>query len=190
MRQRLDRPRRKSVLLVDSISPKVRCGRRAGTSDRSRSRCVPRGGQTSVPWTRPRTVLDCPSGKASTAPRRNARARCSGVVAPRVCSFSSTRRHGGGEILVRPGPARREDAGRAAQRIDRKPESRRAPAGRRRARRRGLERRVLREGVPVSSGSARPSSPAETTATPRGRRAARDLAELAGIVVATTSLAA
>ena len=74
-------------------------------------------------------------------------------------------RHRGGEILARPGPARRMNAGlrRRAHRRTR-PESS-ARAGSLRRLRRGLRldaRHCRGTCLPVSSGSGRPSSPADT----------------------------
>ena len=75
--------------------------------------------------------------------------------------------HGHAEILVRAGPARRMDAGRAAERIDREAgivgEGRQADAF---AAACALIRALARSVVPVSSGSGRPSSPADTASMP------------------------
>ncbi len=82
----------------------------------------------------------------------------------------------------RPSAPSRRRARRQAPR-PRAPNRRRARAGRRRSRRRRAFSAAFSSKVtPVSSGSGRPSSPAETTDIPIGRDQRLDLAELARVV--------
>ena len=98
-------------------------------------------------------------------------------------------RHRRGEILGRASPARRIDSGRAVERIDH--EAGIVGKGRKlRGLRRGdrLDRGIGAKRSPVSSGSPRPSSPAETASTPCGASNSRISASLPGLWVAITSL--
>ena len=126
-RARCDRPcavRRQAVLLLGASSRRT-CGRgrRAGTSDRSRSPGRRAAARPACRRPRPRTPRRGRRARRRTAPRRNARARCSGVLAPRSHQHGLDLVHREAEILVRPGPARRVDAGLAVERIDARPES-------------------------------------------------------------------
>ena len=137
----------------------------------------------------PRTPRHGRRARRRTAPRRNARARCSGVIAPRSRSSRSTRCIAAGNPCpVRPSAPSRCRARRRAHR-PRGRNRRRTPAARAAcAAACALMRAFAAKVVPVSSGSGRPSSPAETASTPYGASSSRISPSLPGLCVAITSL--
>jgi hypothetical protein len=131
--------------------------------------------------------LEMAVGPGDAQRRDEMRARCSGV-ARRVPAAGVRSASSRGEILVLAGPARRIDAGRAVERVDHQSgivgERRQPPPC---AAASALMRALARNVVPVSSGSPRPSSPADTASTPCGASSSRISASLPGLWVAITS---
>ena len=128
----------------------------AGRSDRSRIRASRAAGKTSSPSTRPSKLCVSPSGKASV--RTQMKCALNGGCCANRAQLRLDLRPRHGEITRRPGPARRINAGLAAERIDAEPriigERRRIRA---RARRRAPSAANWRGSVvPVSSGSGKP----------------------------------
>ena len=96
--------------------------------------------------------------------------------------------HGHGEILLRPRPARRIDARRAAQRIDHQA----GIVGQRRQLRLCAAASAFSSALawklsPVSAGSARPSSPPLTQSTVKGASSSAISRTLPGLWLAMTS---
>ena len=159
-------------LLLARWSSRRRCGRsrRARTSDRSRSRCRRAAARPVALDLAAEGVAGAVGPGEAEHGDEAGRARVSGVVRAGRLEAVLDALHGGGEILVRPGPARRIDAGIAAQRIDAEAGivgERRQAGGDGRGDR--LERGVVLEGRAGLLRLGRPSAPAVTTSRPSGR---------------------
>ena len=172
-------------------SSRRRCarGRRAGTSDRSRSRRRRAAARPACRRRAPRTPRDGRRARRRTARRRNA--PCAGPASSRRARAAARRSAPSprqNPCPARPSAPNRCRARRRAHRRTR-PESsaKRRQAARRWRRRRALMRHWRRKWSPVSSGSGRPSSPADTASTPCGASSSRISASLPGLWVAITS---
>ena len=191
-RARCDRPSpsggRPCFSIAGHLAEGARRGRRAGTSDRSRSRRCRAAARPACRRRAPRPLRDGRRARRRTAPRRSAPCACPAWSrrAPAAVARSALI---AAEILGLAGPARRIDAGRAAERIDHEAgivgEGRQAAP--RSAAAIALIAALARKSSPVSSGSGRPSSPAETASTPCGASSSRISPSLPGLWVAITS---
>ena len=173
------------VLASGSISPKV-CVMAVGHEDRVVAEAVcaarrPHQGPVDLAF----DGLDMAVGPGE---RQRADETCAAVV--RLPTLPSRRpapwRRAKSALRAR--PARRIDAGRAVQRRDREPGivgERRQPG--RSAAARALSSALATKLVPVSSGSGRPSAPADTTSSPNGASSAAISRTLPGLWLATTS---
>ncbi len=161
---------------------------RAGTSDHSRSPALPRGGHTSVPSTCASNSSTCPSGQARQSARDEMRPAPFGPDRAARAQLVLDRPHGVPEVLLRPRPTRRIDAGLAAQASTASPESSAnagsPDAGRGRHR---LDACVFAKACSGLVGLARPSSPAETASIPYGTSSSRISRNLPALWVAITT---
>ena len=185
-------PQRRQAVLLDAghFAEGAACVHRAGTSDHSRSRRCRAAATPACRRRAPRLLRDDRRARPRTARRRNARLRCVGRGRAALLQQPLDPRHRGGKILVRAGPARR-DKFRARRRAHRPPirnRRRRPEAARPCAAATALIRALAAKVSPVSSGSPRPSSPADTASTPCGASNSRISASLPGLWVAITSL--